>query len=298
MNSTKFGNYLVSLRIQRNYKSISLYLNDYKLPISEGYYRELETGKSLPSLDMAAALYKSLQADSGTFYNFLLQDLLPSHIVAMLAPISGDEPEDSVSYKDCAISPKGQDSGNLTISLNSEASEFFKNHTHLLPILMFIYGHNFKGVTKEKLERFIATAAIDIDYESIINYLLQCKLVQKIDSSKGSHRIAKIGAFLNLNDRDLENHYLANEFRDEYIKPPLKFSISNLEEFKDNSQYAFYSLFPISKEDYDVMIERVIAVCEELNFIPDSAVTDEEDEIVPLFFWSVISAKPDWLVTN
>ena len=77
-SKTGLGNYLRLLRLERGFDNVSDYIRTYTPPISSSYYRDLENGRRLLSLDSAIQVCQSLEADTHAFFYNLLRDLLPS----------------------------------------------------------------------------------------------------------------------------------------------------------------------------------------------------------------------------
>ena len=286
MISSKFGDYLESLRKSRNYRSISSYLHDYKLPISEGYYRKLESNEALPSLDTARALYKALQTDPFVFYRYLLKNILPPHAAELLTPITAETSDDrqfEPSLKHIDLAEDNID----TYKLNEAAITYFKAHPDLLPVIIYIYSYDNAGLTESKLAKFLSTNAIEIDCRTIISNLLNLKVVTVSVAPDGTRRIVKLKSYLDLNDPDLDQFYLRSECRDDN-KPALKLPI------KDKSMSGAWYFFAVNPRDYDVIKTQIAAIGNELSFLSDSSEDSEPDETLPLFFWSIVSPRPDW----
>jgi hypothetical protein len=74
---TDLGNYLRLLRLERGFDNVSDYIRAYAPPISSSYYRDIENGRRLLSLDSATQVCRSLEADTHTFFYNLLCDALP-----------------------------------------------------------------------------------------------------------------------------------------------------------------------------------------------------------------------------
>src|ERR1041384_3785255 len=87
----QLGKFLYSLRIQRGFASISDYLRVYDLPISDVYYRDLESGTKSISVETADRLCSALRADRRIFFFHLLNDLMPSDVVSTLIRPIADE---------------------------------------------------------------------------------------------------------------------------------------------------------------------------------------------------------------
>ena len=60
MEKANLGKYLHSERIHKHYENISKYLGDYRINISESYYRDLESGRKLLRIETAKDLCEDL----------------------------------------------------------------------------------------------------------------------------------------------------------------------------------------------------------------------------------------------
>ncbi len=86
--STHLGKFLLDLRLARGHQNIKAYVQEYALPISSTYYRDLELGKKQVSTETAKTLCDALQADESRFYHCLLQDVIPARALSMLTASS------------------------------------------------------------------------------------------------------------------------------------------------------------------------------------------------------------------
>lgn len=283
MSSTKFGNYLESLRKSRNYKSISSYLSDYQLPISEGYYRKLEANEALPSLDTARTLYKALQTDPVVFYHYFLQDILPppaTKLLATTAPIISEDRQSTPINT--------ADSNTDTYKLDEAAIDYFKINTDLLPVLIYVYSHDNAGLTESKLAKFVENNVSGRECDSIISDLVNLNTITVSTDTSGARRVIKLKSYLSLNDPELDRHYLRSECRDDN-KPALKIPL------KEDAVSGAWFFFAVNKKDYEVIEKQIATLGEELSFLSDPDKANETDETLPLFFWSIVSPRPNWL---
>jgi len=92
-NSSSFGDYLVYLRERSGHNRIKEYFTGLKISpqdgISESYYRSLENGEKLPSVDTVKKLVHILRADSNIIFQRYLKDILPDNVFKKLInPVS------------------------------------------------------------------------------------------------------------------------------------------------------------------------------------------------------------------
>lgn len=97
-NRSHLGKFLVDLRLARGHQNIKAYVQEFKLPISSTYYRDLELGKKQVSAETAKILCDALNADESNFYHCLLQDIIPAKAVSMLTAKSITEQDDIEEY--------------------------------------------------------------------------------------------------------------------------------------------------------------------------------------------------------
>lgn len=154
---TSLGRYMYSLRIQRGFANISDYLRKYELPISDVYYRDVESGAKIVSLDTADKLCNALQADRRVFYFHLLRDLLPRDIVEkLIKPIADEtfsslEERQALLERDKTIYREAFAKSMLaeTYVLSEDAVHMLLDRLELMPVLHFLYAIEFS--TAEQL---------------------------------------------------------------------------------------------------------------------------------------------------
>lgn len=163
---TNLGRYLYSLRIARGFANISDYLRKYELRISDVYYRGVESGTKIISLDTADELCNDLEADRREFYVYLLRDLLPPDIVEKLIPPVVDETFSSLEEhqalleRDKTIYREAFAKFMLseTYVLSEEAVRMLLERIDLMPVLHFLYAIEF--VTPEQLASILEQNSI------------------------------------------------------------------------------------------------------------------------------------------
>ena len=80
---TELGRYLYSVRIKNGFENVSDYLRTYELPISDAYYRDVETGRKTLSLDKAQGLSEKLPIpveERHDILHYVIKDALPLDI--------------------------------------------------------------------------------------------------------------------------------------------------------------------------------------------------------------------------
>jgi hypothetical protein len=170
---THLGKYLYSLRIKRGFANISDYLRKYKLPISGVYYRDVESGAKIISLETADRFCTALQADRRAFYFHLLRDILPPDIVTILLRHTPDETFASIEERQALLERDkriyreafARAMLDETYVLSEEAVRALSARPDLFPVLHFVYGTE-RG-TSEELASILNQNGISESPESI-----------------------------------------------------------------------------------------------------------------------------------
>lgn len=180
---TRLAKFLYSLRIRRGYDRTSDYLRDFNIPISNVYYRDLEAGKKILTVDTAHQLCRALKADEASFFGHYLRDLLPDEISdTVLLPLVDDTFSDIVERqallerdKEIYREALAQKMAVEATILSDTAVELFIDREELLPVLHFVYAMS--QVTKAQLESVLKRNDIDDDVHDVIAMLENLNLV-------------------------------------------------------------------------------------------------------------------------
>lgn len=191
--STNFGQFLRSLRIERNFSNISQYLQHYQVTtISAAYYRDLESGRKQISFDTASELCKSLEADSKRFYYHLLSDVLPNDVMKILVRPIMDE-----TFKDVEERLKKLEDDRQTYRTAFEKSwlaevmvpteeivTYLNEHFELMPIVHFLF--NTESTNEFELAEVISRNDLKISVESVMESLATLGLIIVSPAESGS----------------------------------------------------------------------------------------------------------------
>ncbi|WP_295437785.1 hypothetical protein [uncultured Thiodictyon sp.] len=83
-NYQHFSRYLFSFRIRHGFESTSEFLDACKVPMSDNYYRDVEAGRKLPTMDKAIELFQAMPfGESDDRYEFFwhyLKEILPEDV--------------------------------------------------------------------------------------------------------------------------------------------------------------------------------------------------------------------------
>jgi len=181
-NALQLGLYLKGLRIRSGTRSVSEYLKSVNLKnISETYYRALENGDKLPTVDTVQQLAAGLSADRFVLFQHYLEDLLPEDVSKKLInPVSGQVPASSPKE---ALERKDEMLDAYRASLNKQGAhdivedtyladdamvDFLDQHFELLPLVHFIYLKEGE-ISEDELRSTLEANNIDTDLESVMS---------------------------------------------------------------------------------------------------------------------------------
>lgn len=176
MNYKYFGNFLYSERISKGYDSIKDYLLEHpELPISESYYRDLETGRKIIRLETGEKLLFSLKLDKKPFYYNLLRDILPEEISEeILRPVSSilfNSPSEELMKKEHEIKVlKKAYEKRLTEEsyyVNDKIIEYLDEKIELLPVIHYIYNND--RVSFNDIQQLMENNKINIPIDEVLS---------------------------------------------------------------------------------------------------------------------------------
>jgi len=170
---TNLGRYLYSIRIQRGFANISDYLRKFELPISDVYYRDIESGAKIVSLETADRLCRALQTDRHVFYFHLMSDLLPADVVGKLIKPIADETFSSLEERQALLERDktiyreafAKFMLSETYILSEDAVRLLSERIHLMPVLHFLYA--VESATAEQLASILDQNSIPESLEEV-----------------------------------------------------------------------------------------------------------------------------------
>jgi hypothetical protein len=201
-NLHHFSNYLKSLRLKRGYEYITEYLKAYHLSISESYYRNLEAGRNLATLEKAELLRTGLQADRNDYYSALLLDILPDSIAQLVL-------QSEHQTKQSCHSSETDDNNQL----KKQASiNYLRKNPALIPVIDLIYAHDYEsGITLEKLGRFLKNNGITCSIQKLSTTLVELDIVQGIYTAQDQlSGLRKVHRQIRWNDQPLDYLWFQN----------------------------------------------------------------------------------------
>lgn len=189
------GRYLYSLRVGEGFESVADYLREKNLPISEPYYRALESGKKSGreiTMSTAERLCESLGADAKQFYLHLLKDLLPERIFDTLVrplPLQSFgslEERQRLLAHDLAIYKEAFAKARLAESFvpDERAIRIFIERPELLPLLHFIYLVNESNF--DQLQSVMERNGIKEDLREVIDLFSSLEIIKVEDVGEES----------------------------------------------------------------------------------------------------------------
>jgi hypothetical protein len=207
-NATKLGQFLRSVRLARAYSNINEYMRRYVLPISDVYYREIESGKRKISIDSAKELCEALQIDYADFYYHLLQDILPQEvqgdfISCLPKPIPLDDSAKELKKQQVKLAYQKNFVDRLEKRIgymNEESESYFHQHPQYVKFLTSIYC---KPKTSEaELRRILEHDSEQTGLEQVLEDFERLGLI-KLSPAVGDRIIERAYNYIIIRDQKL-----------------------------------------------------------------------------------------------
>ncbi len=293
--------YFYSLRIQRGYETVAEYLRFYSLPISEAYYRALESGTKTGrevGIETALRLCDALDADEEQFFLHLLRDLLPVELFERLVrPIplrsfksvaehQADLEHDVQIYRQAMAQARMAESYFPSL----EAVDHLAKNTSLLSYIHFIYLS--ESCTFSELKAFQQAAKLEDDLADVITVFKALDLIELTEAEAPSGpRVRKKRALFRVphspSGQTLKDLFLAQEiqrsFTSERAALPFQAGTNSFIE----SFVAAYSA-----NAHEGLRRRVLDVLAELAAHSEDA---EPSNAEPYFVALVFSPRPEYV---
>ena len=305
---SRFGTYLTTLRMKSGAASVSEYVSKRRLPISDTYYRALENGEKVPTVETVGSLADALRsdgADRNEIFQHYLQDVLPTDVFVTLvrrasteAPTSSPkEAFDRLAQKENTIATyrtslqKLQELETYAYRADDAMVKFLEEHMNWLPLVHFIYMKD-GDATEEDLRCICECNRIPDRLDTILEQF-------------SSHRIAHVSKTGTAG----RGHYLVRRFNREFRLPPTEAGRSfrarwirteiragldsdPVEKIQPDGTYTRALINCYSDRDSLPRIqERLLDLVAELNAVDVPA---EDPTAVPFFVAIMISPRPDY----
>lgn len=180
-SNNSFGEFLSALRKSRGYSNVSEYLRRYSLNISGVHYRQLESGERNISIESAKQLCSTLNADPKTFYFNLLRDWLPAEIMQYLVPLSDNDPDVLLAYRNAILQSASQ-----VLYPDDQCCDFLMKHFEFMPIVWFIYSQPI--VTLSEIGKLAQRCNISMPANALIDEFVRLGLVELVSDSSDCFR--------------------------------------------------------------------------------------------------------------
>ena len=189
MVRTNMGKFLYTERITRGFENINDYLINYKVKISESYYRDIETGRKIARIETLNELCKSFAFEPKILFFYYLKDILPSDIFEVLIKPVQQKIFDSFSTE---INKLKEDVETIRIAyLKRLLAEPYKadntivnyllGNFEVLPIIHFIYMR--KDCTYKDIRKIMDINGIKKDFDTLLNEFINYEIIHA-DKSK------------------------------------------------------------------------------------------------------------------
>jgi hypothetical protein len=298
MSKTNLGQFLYSERIRRGYESISEYLKNYtNIPISEPYYRDIESGRKKIKADKAETLCKALKLNKKEFYYHLLCNVLPSDILKdLLKPIA------STTFKVASEEFNKLDQKIVVLRkayekrlveepyiVDKEIVKYLDENFEVLPLIHFIYMR--KICTFEELMEIMRKNNIKKPFTQIIHEFKKYNIAMINHEEKTIARYRKIFK-IPKNDMGirLKDRFLKTEI-DEAIQAPDREQIIG-----PQNTFVYSGIVCIKNGDsLRRTSDKLTELLAELEVEHSSL---DESEAVPYFVSFIFSSREKYNVDN
>lgn len=313
MARTNLGTYLFNIRLNSRARTISEYLQKLKqrvsLPISETYYRALENGDKVPTVDTVDKLAMSLGDDSARYEMFqsYLEDILPSDVFEKLvsrvrhAPLP-ESPKEALDQKEETLAAYRASLQNLlsieqaatVYNADDEIVNFLDEHFELLPLVHFIYMKD-GMIHEEELRNICNVNNIKQDLTTILKLLRDHKIAQ-VDKVNGRYHVRRFNWMFKL-PRTPKGRKLRSRWFQSEIKRGLEHEIKQDPEQRSRGRIEFDKTFSHAMINcyrpgqLERIQDRAFDFIAELNA---SDATVEDLNAWPFFVAVMVSPRPEY----
>lgn len=157
----KLSKYLLSIRLQSGIINIPDYISNYNIPLSESYYRDIESGRKKIGLDKVLDVFSTLpNVNFNKLALFCIQDTLPKKISEKILKIESDIDVEYANIEDFSrfTNHKSQitnniyldalDAQNLFFTPSDDDVDFIFDNLNLLPLIHFCYLKNSVSISE------------------------------------------------------------------------------------------------------------------------------------------------------
>lgn len=301
MEKTNLGKYLYSERINRKGDNIKEYLANYKLPISESYYRDIESGRKVIRIDSANELCEALELSIEVFYYYLLKDLLQEDVFdklvkkPLITDVMYNSPAEGVKAIQQELEMYRNAFTNRLIKkaylADDKLVEYLSNNMEYLPLVHYIYMREkctFSDINELKLRN-----KMNIEVDELIKIIDEKKIASV---NYNDREIVRFGEEFECPQtpcgHKLKNKFLQYEISKTVIQGEEKNSYQNDIKIGKENGYVFAGITCIDLDETQEMFERNVS-----NMVAcfNSAIQPlEKENSLPYFLSLVVAPRPEY----
>uniref|UniRef100_A6VRK8 Uncharacterized protein n=1 Tax=Marinomonas sp. (strain MWYL1) TaxID=400668 RepID=A6VRK8_MARMS len=295
-NKKALGAFLTQFRIRKGYLKVSKFLEEIKLPFSDNYYRDIESGRKYLSVDSAVELHNHLKLDESSkisfdFFWHYFKDLLPREIHESLFG-KGVESKDISSV----LELREHDSKVLrrALSLNRYEREFiadekivnsFRDNFDLMPLMSYLYMVDQASVPEIRL--VCQQLGLKFD-QRVIDFL---KLISK-DRKSLDAPFVRQAPILRM-PRNKEALRIKNKFLSHEVGISLE-KEEKSEYFDVNGTFKYSAILTLKESELNEVQDRLVDLLSVLELQNKSGNQLEDVDTHPYFYGLVISGRPEY----
>jgi hypothetical protein len=295
------GTYLASRRSRSGAKSITDYLRDKSLSISETFYRALENGDKNPTVNTVEDLAQALDADRFELYQYYLQDLLPADVFdKLIRPVIGTLPkgtakdalelqEEKLQAHRLSLQKQLTQASHVYLATD-DMVDYLTEHFRLLPIVHAIYMKA-DSISEGELLGICKANAVSEDLGQVLEKFDKLRIAQ-VEKQKLDGRLRYVVRRFNKSFRlpptdkgrqlrrlwaEYENRRALNDNWTEQVQPEGTFLLARIDCFRN--------------DQLPKIQERVLDLVAELNAASEDA---EKRETSSFFASIVLSPRPEY----
>lgn len=291
MSKTNLGQFLYSERVRRGYESISEYLKNYtNIPISEPYYRDIETGRKKIKIEKAETLCKALKLNKKEFYYHLLGDALPVDVLKdLLKPVAtttfkaASEEFNKLDQKISVIRKAYEEKlKEEPYIVDNEIVKYLDDNFELLSLIHFIYMR--KSCSFKELQEIIEKNSIKKPFTKIIDEFEKYGIAIVSHKDKTVIRYRKIFRIPKSN--------IGSKFKDRFLKDEIYDAIQKINRERvigPNNTFDYSAIICVKNGDSLNKVSNKLT-----DFLAELEVekgTLDEDDAIPFFVSIIFSSR-------
>jgi hypothetical protein len=286
----------------RGCDSISEYLAQYPLSISDVYYRAIESGKSDKALSVknAQQLCQDLQDDEKRFFWHWLKDTLPMSVFdTLIKPVPSEAFGDFAEHEkilrhDADVYMKAMAKARLECSYvpNEKALALLEDFPNWLPLIHFIYMTD--NSTDTDLEEICHQNGIKESVDLIIEKMKSAEIIRE-EKPKSKRKGRMIGRFQSIfrTPHNEKGQRLKDQFISEEVRKSLDRGRTH-QMFTENESFLEAKIEAYSMKNFESIRHRILAVLAE-TAVCEQTLDKERTDIKPFFFSLIVSPREEYM---